>query len=153
MARNIHKKFARIRSALSRSKSGYTMVELLATVSILSLMAGAIYMAGFTVLRHAQSVTIATAAHAYAKEGLEEMIAAGYETLQGGEAVEQVIMMNPNTHNVDLVRETDFIWHKVNGATSETPVADGYVEVVVRVTWDVPRSTATGSTAVSTLIF
>lgn len=134
-------------------KEGATLVELLTSVAILSIMAASIYVAGAAVLRHAQSVTITTAAHIYAKEGLEEMIAAGYEMLTGGEPVEQVIMMNPNTHHVDLVRTSTIIWHDFDGSVSSVPLEEGYAEVVVRVSWQVPRSNQTGSTAISTLIF
>jgi len=116
-------------------------------------MAGAIYAAGFAVLRHAQAVTITTAAHAYAKEGLEEMISAGYDRLTGGEAVEQVILMNPNTHKVDLTRRSDVIWHASDGSTSSDPVAGGYAEVIVRVFWQVPRTDHTVSTEMSALLY
>jgi len=139
--------------AARRGREGTTLVEFLMAVVIISLMAGAVYAAGFAVLRHAQSVTIATAAHIYAKEGLEEMVSAGYDTLTGGGAIEQVILMNPNTHKVDLTRTMDVVWHASDGSTSSVPLAEGYAEVIVRVSWQVPRTSHNGSTAMSALLY
>jgi prepilin-type N-terminal cleavage/methylation domain-containing protein len=140
-------------SSFQNSRAGTTLVELLAAVAILCIMAMAIYLAGGAVLRHAQTVTIATAAHMYAKEGLEEAIAAGYETLTGGELIEQEIMVNPHTHHVDLIRTPTVIWHAFDGSVSANPVAGGYAEVVVRVSWTSPRTGVPGSVAISTLVF
>ena len=140
-------------SAARQGREGSTLVELVAAVAILSFMALAIYLAGGATLRHAQTVTIATAAHTYAKEGLEEAISAGYGVLTGGEPVEQVIQVNPNTHNVNLTRTTTLIWHAPDGSVVAAPLSEGYAEVVVRVTWNIPRSDQTGTTAISTLVF
>lgn len=139
--------------AARRGREGTTLVELLAAVAILSFMAAAIYVAGGATLRHAQSVTIATAAHTYAKEGLEEAIAAGYGRLTGGEPVEQIIQVNPHTHNVDLLRTTTIIWHAPDGSVVANPLDEGYAEVVIRVSWSIPRTDQTGTTAISTLVF
>jgi len=140
-------------SAPQRDRAGMTLVEVLVAVALLALMAGAIYSAGFAVLRHAQAVTITTAAHTYAKEGLEEMISAGYDTLTGGEPIEQVILMNPNTHKVDLTRRASVIWHASDGTTSSDPVAGGYAEIIVQVFWQVPRTDHVVSTGMSTLLY
>lgn len=134
-------------------KEGTTLVEVLASVLIIGTMAAAIYVAGVSVLRHAQAVTITTAAHLYAEEGLEEAIAAGYDLLSGGEPVEQEIMVNPNTHKVNLVRTENIIWHAPDGSVSSNALAEGYAEVVVRVAWQVPRTSITATTAMSTLVF
>ena len=140
-------------SVARKRREGSTLVELVAAVAILSFMALAIYLAGGATLRHAQTVTIATAAHTYAKEGLEEAISAGYEILTGGEPVEQVIQVNPHTHNVNLTRTTTIIWHAPDGSVVAHPLEEGYAEVVVRVVWDIPRTDQTGTAAISTLVF
>jgi type II secretory pathway pseudopilin PulG len=153
MKKHIHAEAVASRSAVRTGREGSSLIELLTAVVIISIMAASIYVGGFAVLRQAQSVTIATAAHLYAKEGLEEMIAAGYDRLRGGEPVEQVIMANPETHHVDLVRMPSVIWHAPDGSTNSVPLANGYAEVIMRVSWQVPRTGHTGSTAISTLIF
>lgn len=153
MKRHTNEKAGTPRSAIRTGKEGTTLVELLAAVAILCLMAAAIYVAGFAVFRHAQSVTITTAAHLYAKEGLEEKIEAGYARLTGGEPVVQETMANPETHHVNLVRTPSVIWHAPDGSTNSVPLAEGYAEVIMRVSWQVPRTSHTGSTAISTLIF
>ena len=141
------------RPSISRTgREGTTLVEVLMAVVIISIMAAAIYSGGFAVLRHAQSVTIVTAANLYAKEGLEEVVATGYDTLSGGSPVEQVTMVNPETHHVDLVRNIDVIWHEPDGSTNSVPVEGGYAEVIARVSWQVPRSSNTASVALSSLL-
>lgn len=134
-------------------KEGTTLVELLMAIAIISFMAGAIYLGGLAVLAHSQSVTISTAAATYAKEGLEEIIAVGYDTLTGGEPVEQVILMNPNTHKVDLIRTTQIVWHAPDGSVSGVPLEDGYAEVIVEVAWQVPQTTHTASSVISALLY
>ena len=153
MKKKVYEKIGRLCSATQTGKQGSSLIELLVAVVIISIMSVAIYGAGFAVLRQSQSVTILTAAHMYAKEGLEEKIAAGYENLTGGAPVAQKTMVNPNTHHVTLVRTETIIWHAPDGSTSGVPLAQGYAEVIVRVVWQVPRTTRTGSVALSTLVF
>ena len=139
-------------SAVRTGKEGSSLVELLVAVAIFAFMAVAIYTAGFSVLRHSQTVTITMAAHTYAKEGLEEAISFGYGTLSGaGESIMQQDI--PTPYNVTLTRTRNIIWHAADKSTSTAPVDGGYAEVVVRVTWPVPRTSLTASTAISSLIF
>jgi len=153
MDRTLHEKPG-VRSPAARAgREGTTLVELLMAVVIISFMAGAIYVGGLAVFAHTQSVTITTAANTYAKEGLEEIIAVGYDTLTGGEPIEQVILMNPNTHKVNLTRTTQVVWHAPDGSISDIPLEDGYAEVIVQVAWQVPRTSHTASSVISALLY
>lgn len=140
-------------SVLQSDRRGTTLVELLIAVVIIGLMASAIYTGGSAILRHAQSVTIMTAAQLYAKEGLEEAEAKGYDILSGGAPIAQEIMANPNTHHVVLTRVMDIVWHDRSCATSSVPVSGGYAEIIARVFWQVPRTSNTASTVMSTLLY
>lgn len=137
-------------SSIQKGKEGVTLVEVVVSVAILSFMSAAIYFAAAAVVQHAQSVTITTTAHLYAKEGLEEAIASGYETLRGGNPTEQTYTY---AQNVQLIRTTTVVWHDSDGSVLDDPIEDGYAEVVVEVSWTVPRSEGAGSTAISTLLF
>jgi len=151
--KNIYKETGVLFSASRIGREGTTLVELLMAVVLISIMASAIYVSGYTVLQQAQTVTITTAAHLYAKEGLEEISGKGYAVLSGGASTPQVTMVNPNTHRVDLVRTVKVIWHDFNGSTSSIPVANGYAEVIVKVLWKVPRTSHTALAVVSELLF
>jgi hypothetical protein len=98
-------------------------------------------------------VTITAAAQIYAKEKLEELISTGYDTLTGGDPSEEVILMNPNTHKVNLTRMVDVVWHDSDGTVLEDPVDEGYAEIIVEVSWKMPLNSSTASTTISTLLF
>ncbi len=138
-------------SASRTGTAGMTLIEVLMAVAIISLMAAAIYLGGFAVLRHAQSVTIVTAANLYAKEGLEEVASYGYDNLRGGNLPSQEIMANPETHNVALVRNVNVIWHAPDGSTNSVGLDLGYAEAIARVTWQIRSNTA--SVVISTLVY
>jgi prepilin-type N-terminal cleavage/methylation domain-containing protein len=153
MKRQLHEKTAGAASAVRRGKEGVTLIEFVGAVAIISIMAAAIYVGGTSVLRHAQAVTITAAAQIYAKEKLEELISTGYDTLTGGDPSEEVILMNPNTHKVNLTRMVDVVWHDSDGTVLEDPVDEGYAEIIVEVSWKMPLNSSTASTTISTLLF
>lgn len=151
MKDKFYRKACRPRSVVWTDKEGLSLIELLVAVAIIGVMSLALYSAGFSIVRHTQTVTIKTAAQMYAKEGLEELISSGYTKLMGGQPIVQQI--REDTHNVALIRTPRIIWHNSDGSTSSVAVVKGYAEAIVQVTWTAPRTSHTGLVAISTLIF
>jgi len=150
--RHVNQKTDALPLTAQRGRAGTTLVEFMMAVVIISLMAGAIYAAGFSVLRHSQTVTVTAAAHMLAKEGIEEIFEKGYDKLTGGDPSEQDDIVDYTTHRVTLTRTMEVIWHNIDGSVSSVPLATGYAEVVVRVSWQVPRTSQTGVAVMFALI-
>lgn len=136
------------------NKTGMTLVEVMITMAITVLVSGGIYAGGIAALRLAQTNRIMTEAHAFAKEGLEEIIASGYEKFRGGSIPNSTNFIDNASHNVTIIRSTDIILHAADKTvvTNATGVTGGYAEVYVHASFNVPGTSRNVKTSITTIL-
>lgn len=134
--------------------SGMTLVEVVIAMALFTMVCAGIYGAGISTLRLTQTNRIMTEAHAYAKQGIEFIITAGYDAIRGGAIPPATNIVDVATHSVTIIRTTEPVWHASDGTvvTNETGVADGYAEVYVHARFQVPGTDRMARTSISTVL-
>ena len=137
-----------------RNKGGMTLIEVLIAMGVVSLVCGGIYSAGIAIQRLAQTNRITAEAQAFAREGMEEIIARGYGFLAGGGGQEGTLISNAGHHHVDLLRTVDVIWHGADRSINSTPLLTegSYAEVHVDVRYQVPGTPRFSTTRFSGIL-
>lgn len=136
------------------SCEGMTLIEVVIAMVLSVFVAGSIYAAGISVLRLSQTNRIMTEAHAFTKEGIESILAAGYDAFRGGHVPAQTNLVDTATHRVEIVRTTETIWHRPDGSvlTGANGVDNGYAEITVTSSFRAPGTTKRTGSSLSAVL-
>lgn len=134
------------------NKSGMTLIEMSISMAIIAVLSAGLYGMGTGVRRSGERLRIETEARAYAKEAVEEIIAAGKTNLSKPEfsASKPATMVLPR--NAKLMRTVSVVWHDKIGAIVAGLDAEGYAEVHVKVRYLSPMGKTMISDSFSTII-
>ncbi len=142
------------KSAKRHRCSGMTLVEVVIAMALFTMVSAGIYSAGLATLRLTQTNRLMAEAHTIAKQGIEAVVAAGYNPVRGGYVPPITNIVDTATHQVTIVRTTGVILHAANGSVITTPpgTMDGYAEIHVQASFAVPGSDRTAQTTLSTVL-
>lgn len=111
---------------------GMTLVEMMVASALVAVMAIGLLSIGIKSQAFGEHSRTATEARALAKAGLEEMVAAGIETLRTQPGTLFQATTNLSNRDFPIIRQPSMVWHLPNGAVAASTNGT-YAEVHVTV--------------------
>lgn len=134
----------------SRSRQGFTIVEVMMSSLILVLVTGGLYASGTHALKMSQMNLLTTQARALGVQKLEEIAGLG---------IENILVQMPYTVQVNTIqdayqvtRSVEIVGHEADGSLVTNVLDSVYLELHVHVQYQYPRSTQLITNTYSTIV-